>query len=223
MAGISASGNSTFSVFFAFRLALEDDVEPGRVETREREIEVEIALELQLGEIDDLEPQQVSVPVRQLSNAVVGDAIGADLGVGQVLEQHSRHGRESEAPSRLKAAVPGDNRVVAVDQHRVHEAELADRAGNEVDLLVAMPPGIAGVRFERSERQVPDHVHGQVFAGRQKRFVPAGGVLGRTHGYLRVCPPPEPGGGVRIEGKGVMCARGAVSRSGPPVGPAGTE
>ena len=136
-------------LLFAGRLVFEDDVERRRIEAGQREVEVEFALEVEFGEIDDLEPQQLLVPVRQLRDAVVGEPVGADLGVCQVLEPDCRHGRETEAFRCLIAAVPGDDRIVPVDQHRVHETVLADRPGDDLDLLVVVAAGIAGVGLER--------------------------------------------------------------------------
>ena len=44
--------------------------------------------------------------------------------------------------------MPGDDAVVAVDQDRVGEAELADRGGDLRHLLVAVRPGVPGVGAE---------------------------------------------------------------------------
>ena len=50
----------------------------------------------------------------------------------------------------------GDDAVLAIDQHRVVEAELADRAGNGGDLGIRMGPGVAGVGHEAVGRPLLD-------------------------------------------------------------------
>ena len=52
---------------------------------------------------------------------------------------------EPELPRRHHPAVPGDDAVRAVDQHRVGEAELPDRARDQRHLRLAVRPRVAGV------------------------------------------------------------------------------
>ena len=61
---------------------------------------------------------------------------------------------EPELARRQQPAVPSDHPVLAIDEHGVGEAELADRAGDQRQLLLRMRPGIACIDDQTRDRPV---------------------------------------------------------------------
>ena len=74
--------------------------------------------------------------VRAPAPLVVGQDQRFLLRLREVPELDHRHRGEPELARRHHPAVPGDDAVGAVDEHRVCEAELPDRAGDQRHLLV---------------------------------------------------------------------------------------
>jgi thiosulfate reductase cytochrome b subunit len=83
-----------------------------------------------------------------------------ELAPGHVWQEIKHHATlnfpKPELPRRHHPPVAWDDAVLAVDQHRVGEPKLADRAGNHRHLRLGMGAGVAGVGDERIDRPVFD-------------------------------------------------------------------
>ena len=100
--------------------------------------------------------EQVLVPAGIEREFVVGEDIGALLGLAQVLDLQTGHRGQAQLGGRSHAAVAGQDRARLVDQHRRGEAELPDAGGDLADLLRGMGAGIAGPRGEGRQGTVRD-------------------------------------------------------------------
>jgi hypothetical protein len=70
-------------------------------------------------------------------------------------ELDPRHLHHVQFARREDAAMPGDDPVVAVDQDRVGEPELADAAGDLRDLRLGMRPRVPGIIVQHGrERRI---------------------------------------------------------------------
>ena len=160
----------------------------------------ELDLEAELDELVEGAPEGVAVPAGLLGQAVLGDGEGAALRRAQAGQPQGRHPRQAEPERRLLAGVAGEDAVRLVDQDRDGEAELGDRPGQLVDLLVAVPAGVARVGPQLARRPPLDDGgqrlrHGRVarpggFARRRRRVRRGGGAPARD-GALRVAAVPE--------------------------------
>ena len=112
----------------------------------------ELDLEAELDELVEGAPEGVAVPAGLLGQAVLGDGEGAALRRAQAGQPQGRHPRQAEPERRLLAGVAGEDGVRLVDQDRDGEAELGDRPGQLVDLLVAVPAGVARVGPQLARR-----------------------------------------------------------------------
>ena len=74
----------------------------------------------------------------------------------EVREHDHRCFRQAKLACREDTTVSRDDHPVIADQHRVHEAELCDRARDLRDLGVGMRPGVARVRDQAVERPTLD-------------------------------------------------------------------
>ncbi len=107
-------------------------------------------------QIAELHPEHLGVPARALGQLVVGEDERPLLRLGQMRELDDGDLFEAELARRHHPTVPDDDPVRAVDQHRVREAELADRAGDQRHLGVGMRAGIARVGDQARDRPVRD-------------------------------------------------------------------
>jgi hypothetical protein len=130
--------------------ASEQRVELRRLEAEGGEVDAERR------EVRNLQRQHLAVPARLLGEPVVGEHVGPLLRLAEVPELDHRHPGEPELPRRHDPAVAGDDAVIAVDQHRVGEAVLADRAGDQRDLVVAVRPRVPGVGYQLPDGPVLD-------------------------------------------------------------------
>ena len=89
-----------------------------------------------------------------------------------MLDTKRRHFSPAKLSCRGNAAVAGDDQVVFIDQHRVHEAEALDRGGDLLDLPPGMGPGVARMGLQSGNR---DHLR----AG-QPGCALGGDILSRT-------------------------------------------
>ena len=121
-------------------------------EARDGDVEVEVRGQ----QCPQFSGEQVLVPVGIECQFVVGEDIGALLGLAQVLDLQTGDGGQAEECRRGHAAVAGQDRPRLVDQHRRGEAELLDAGGDLSDLLRGMRAGIAGPRGERGQRAMRD-------------------------------------------------------------------
>jgi hypothetical protein len=121
---------------------LEDHVDLAAGEAGQRDVDVDI----DPGQLAELELQEVEVPAGAEGDPVVGQAQGALLGLRKTGEHDGRHLRHAERLRGEEPAVAGDDAARRVDQDRVGEPEGADRGGNLLHLLPGMCAGIAAVR-----------------------------------------------------------------------------
>ena len=132
------------------RAARQQRIQRGPVEAEVTRVDAELA------QVRQLQPQQLPVPARLLGEPVVGKDVGPLLRVGEVTELDHRHRSQPQLARRQHAPMPRDDAVRAVDEHRVVEPELPDRARDQRNLRVRMRPGVAGVGDERRDRPVLD-------------------------------------------------------------------
>ena len=96
--GVSSSRGSGASV-------REQRVELGRLEAERAEVDAE------LGEVADLQRQQLAVPAGLLGEPVVGEDVGPLLRLAEVRQLDHRHRGEAELAGRQHPAVAGDDAV----------------------------------------------------------------------------------------------------------------
>ena len=126
------------------QLVAEERIELARLEAERAEVGAE------LRQLPELQGEQLAVPAGLLGEPVVGQDVGPLLRLAEVAELDHRHRGEAELACRQHPAVAGDDAVRAVDQHRVGEAVLADRAGDQRHLRLAVGAGVAGVGDQRA-------------------------------------------------------------------------
>lgn len=108
---------------------------------------------LQVGEF---ERQQFLVPAGIDGNAVVGKHQRPALRLRQTRQHDGRHGFHVEFSRRQHAAMTGNQRAILGNQHRVGEAEGADRPGNLGHLRIRMCASIARIGHQLIETAVFD-------------------------------------------------------------------
>ena len=121
--------------------ALQCEIDVGRVETGDGDVEVMIQFHYGL----ELKGESVFVPMGQLRNAVVGQHEGATLTFAEMLKRYGGDGLESQALGRLKSAVTGNYGPLAVDQYGNVKAKLFDAPADQAELFSAVPPCVMGV------------------------------------------------------------------------------
>ena len=142
---------------FLGRKALDQLVDLSDRKARDADVEAEVSVHQLL----QLEGEQLLVPAGVEGELIVGQHIGPLLGRRQMADAKAGRRRHAEFARRLGAAVPGENAIVAVDQHRVGEAEAADAFGDLADLFARMnscvarpgPQFVDGDGFERASVQ----------------------------------------------------------------------
>ena len=123
------------------------------VDLRNREArDADVEVEVRGHQCPQFSGEQVLVPAGIECQFVVGEDIGALLGLAQVLDLQTGHRGQAQLGGRSHAAVAGQDRARLVDQHRHGEAELPDTGGDLPDLLRGMRAGIAGPRGEGRQR-----------------------------------------------------------------------
>ena len=129
---------------------LKDEVDLRHLEPGQFDIDLELDQPLQF------DRQQLLVPAGLLGELVVGQDIGALIGLAQVRQPAGRHCVDAEELGRFHAAVAGDDLLGIVDQDRVAEAELLDALCDLANLLLRMRAGIVWVRPQLAHRCVFD-------------------------------------------------------------------
>ncbi len=142
---------------FVWVLALLDDaceqaVEVGIVKAQQIEIEVFVFQRRQFCR------QHLIVPARLAGDLVVGNHQRAPLCRRQVRKNNHRRFGQSEFTGRHHAAMTGNDDAVSTNQHRVHKAELGDRASDLRHLGFRMCAGVARVRDQPGKRPALDRV-----------------------------------------------------------------
>jgi hypothetical protein len=117
---------------WCFTLPRPLDVDLGCLETGYGDVEVEIELQEAL----KLDGEQLAVPARVFGELVVGDDIGANLGVREVLEADRRHAFQTKQLGRLDAPMAGDDTARAIYQNWVCKPEPLYTGGDLADLLL---------------------------------------------------------------------------------------
>jgi hypothetical protein len=100
--------------------------------------------------------EQPLVPSRIFRQLVIGDPKRAGLRGRQMLEAQGWHLVHAELAASEQPAKSGDQIAVAIDQNRDIEAKDPDAFSNLLDLFLAMPPWICGVRFKLGSRTQDD-------------------------------------------------------------------
>lgn len=115
----------------------------------------QVCIKSHLGQGLELVFQDELVPSCVLCQAVVGDNVGFALCVVQVLHEDAGDFGHALPPGGLDAAVPGDDVVLAVDHHRVEEAEFADAGLYLLELFVGVGARVVDV----GDEQLDGYVH----------------------------------------------------------------
>ena len=143
------------------------------------------------GKVGDLGREQGLVPAGVQGELVVGEHVGALLGLAQAGKLDHRHRVKPELPGREQPAMAGDDAVLAVDQDRVGPAERLDGGGDLRDLGGGVGAGIAGVGDQLIQGAVLDR---EVAArrGRERRALcselRSTAELVDCSGVIRGCP-----------------------------------
>ena len=133
-------------VAFAGR-TLDQKVDLGRGKAGHRQIEAE----LEAGQLGQLQRQQLAIPAGQLGQPVIGQHIGALLGLAHIGKPDRRHLIHTEQPGGCDSAMAGEDPAGLVDQDGVGEAEGADAVGDLPDLALGMGARIARVGRQAGE------------------------------------------------------------------------
>ena len=112
------------------RGVLEDDVDLRHLEPGQLDLDVEVDQALQL------DRQKLLVPAGLLGELVVGQDVGALIGLAQMRQPAGGHRVDAEELGGFHAAMAGDDLLVIVDQDRIAEAELLDALRDLPDLLL---------------------------------------------------------------------------------------
>ena len=131
---------------------LDQDIDFRRSKAGHRQVE----FELQVGELGQLQRQQLVVPPRQLGQPVIGQNVGALPGRRHVVQSNRRHPLQAEQPGGCDSTMAGDDSARLVDQNGIGEAEGLDAVGELPDLAFGMAAGISGIGPQRLECPVLD-------------------------------------------------------------------
>ena len=131
-----------------FARFLQDEVDLRHLESGQFDIDLELDQPLQLNR------QQLPVPAGLLGEPVVGQDVGALIGVAQVRQPACGHCVDTKELGGFHAAVASDDLLRIVHQDRVAEAELLDALCDLPNLLPRMRSGIVWVRPQLAHRRV---------------------------------------------------------------------
>ena len=120
---------------------LDQEVDLGRLEAGDLDFEVE----LDFGQVLELDREQGLVPAGKLREAIVGDDIGPLLIFGQMIDKKGRDRVQPQDLRGLDPAVTGDDHVFGINQHRVRKSKLPDAGCDLTDLLFRVRSGVACV------------------------------------------------------------------------------
>src|SRR5690606_15234624 len=91
----------------------------------------------------EFDREHLLVPDRELGEAVVGEAVGADLGRAPVMRDKNGDPLHSEPPRGGDTRLASDDRAGLVNKHRHRKSELSDRSCEAHELPLRMFAGIA--------------------------------------------------------------------------------
>ena len=94
------------------------------------------------------------IPARALVQPVVGDHVGFELRLAEVLQPDHRDGLEPQELCSLEPAVSGDDARCGIDQDRGIEAERSNAPGDRPDLRPFMDARIGWIGHERRHREL---------------------------------------------------------------------
>ena len=138
------------AVLFAERQLADEHVDLRQLEAGDGEIEVDV----EVGEILELDREQVPIPAGILGELVVGDHISADIRLAHARQLDGRDRHAAEQLRGRDTAMPGDDAVRIIDQDRIGESEPPDRRGDLLNLLCGMRARIACSGLQRRNRLV---------------------------------------------------------------------
>ena len=104
------------------RRRLEHHVDLADRKAAQRQIERHV----ELGDLAELELEEIDIPAGIERNLVVGDPQGPLLRFAEMLQRDGRSLSQADCLGGQEPAVPGDDRGVAIDQDRVAKAKGAD-------------------------------------------------------------------------------------------------
>ena len=132
--------------FFPVVLPDVDGLARLHVESRKGDVEV------QGGDLVQLEAQGLLIPPGVLRQAVVGQDVRPALGLGETAHPHAGHALHALGLGRQKPPVPGDHPPLLVDEDGRHESKLPQAPAQPLHLLVAVRPGVVLVRHQLRHR-----------------------------------------------------------------------
>lgn len=107
----------------------------------------------------DLGLEHRIVPARILRDPVVGDHQRPALRFRKMRKHDDRNLGEPKLLGCENAPVAGNDHIVGADQHRVHEAELGNRARDLRNLIARMRPRVADIGDQPRNRAGLDREH----------------------------------------------------------------
>ena len=116
----------------------------------------QIEVELESGNLGQLQRQQFIVPAGQLGQPIVSEDIGALLRRGHMVETNGRHPIHAEQPGSRDSTMASDHSVSPVDQDGVGETEEPNAVGNLSDLKLAMGARVPRIGAKRLDGSVLD-------------------------------------------------------------------
>ncbi|SEM74888.1 hypothetical protein SAMN05192583_1088 [Sphingomonas gellani] len=119
------------------------------VEPRKGKIEVGFGSE----DSTEFKLQEFLVSAGEFGKTVVGNDIRAPLCLRQMFKPQHRDTLQLQQPGCCHPPMPGDNRVRAIDKHRIGEAEALDAAANLLDLGLGVRTRITVVAAQRRNRR----------------------------------------------------------------------
>jgi hypothetical protein len=125
---------------------IEDEIDFARLKPGQFHLELEGHQRL------ELDRQDLTVPVRLLGQAIVGQDIGALLDLAEVGQPHGWHLLDAEQLCGSHPPVTSNDLPFIVDQDGIAETKFLNALGDLADLLSGVGPRIARVRPERFDR-----------------------------------------------------------------------
>jgi hypothetical protein len=125
----------------------------------------QVNLEIEVDERLQLDGQDLAVPASLLGEPVVGQHVGAFLGVREVRQPQGLDLIQPKELCGLDPTMAGNDLAGIVDKDRVSEAEALDAVSNLPDLLFRMGAGVGLVGGESAERYGLDAAVGEVEFG----------------------------------------------------------
>lgn len=132
-------GRISFPLYLA-----EQKIDLAHLETSHRDVKIGV----DGSQVLQLDGQDVAVPASLFGQLVVGEDVGALLGIGQLLEPDHRNCFEAELLGGGNATMSSDDGVGLVDENRIIEPKGLNARCDLGDLLRAVDARIGAVRCQ---------------------------------------------------------------------------